>query len=131
MDQAPKTLDIFFNHLKIQDASVLDKMDQIITDNIWHRKFHQYLKSRDLEDEINIHKFLIAMKSLENIEHSMKVAKQKASQKLKEQHNILLKRILGQFFSEEDIMLPLSNSKLRYSFSFYIGVKPSLNHPKI
>ena len=84
MEQAPKNLDILLDIYKVQDPKVLEKMDKIIDGNEWYRKFHHHLTTRDLEDEINILKFLIAMKSLEAIEKAAKMSKkQKESVKLK------------------------------------------------
>ena len=84
MEQAPKNLDFLLDIYKVQDPKVLEKMDKIIDGNEWYRKFHLHLTTRDLEDEINILKFLIAMKSLETIEKAAKMSKkQKESAKLK------------------------------------------------
>ena len=84
MEQAPKNLDFLLDIYKVQDPKVLEKMDKIIDGNEWYRKFHIHLTTRDLEDEINILKFLIAMKSLETIEKAAKMSKkQKESVKLK------------------------------------------------
>ena len=84
MEQAPKNLDFLLDIYKVQDPKVLEKMDKIIDGNEWYRKFHHHLTTRDLEDEINILKFLIAMKSLEAIEKAAKMSKkQKESVKLK------------------------------------------------
>ena len=96
MEQAPKNLDFLLDIYKVQDPKVLEKMDKIIDSNEWYRKFHLHLTTRDLEDEINILKFLIAMKSLETIEKAAKMSKkQKESVKLKVMLKLYVKALIS------------------------------------
>ena len=128
MDQAPRSLDNLLSTFKTQDAQVLRKIDQVITDNAWYRKFHQYLSSRDLEDEVNILKFLISMKTLESIEDAIKSSsKPKTTQKLEADLQTLFNEIIHEFFSEDaSSLLALSNSKLSDALSTICN--PSKDH---
>ena len=82
MANIPRSLDEFLASVT-EDMSPLGNIDQLLTTHVWAKKFHEYLLSKNLTDDILTLKFLISVSLLENLNSKLKkMSRVKMKQKL-------------------------------------------------
>jgi len=109
----PRSLDEFLVSIT-SDFSPLGNIDQLLTTNVWAKKFHEYLLSKNLKDDILTLKFLISVSLLESLNAKLKkTSKQKLKQKLQADCVRHLQEIKDSFFDIESNVVPMSLEKLQ------------------
>ena len=113
MANIPRSLDEFLISVT-EDMSPLGNIDQLLKTHVWAKKFHEYLLSKNLTDDILTLKFLISVSLLESLNSKLKkMTRIKIKQKLQEDCNKLLQEIQKSFFDVESNVVPMSLEKLQ------------------
>ena len=110
MAKIPRSLDEFL----VSVTSDFSPISQLLTTNVWARKFHEYLQNKNLKDDILTLKFLINVSQLENLNTKLKkTTKLRMKQKLQDDCNKLLQDIQNSYFNIEFDVVSMSMEKLQ------------------
>jgi len=113
MAKIPRSFDEFLVSVT-SDLKDVPNINQLLTTNVWARKFHDYLQNKNLTDDILTLKFVISVSQLENIHAKLKkTTKLKIKQKLQEDCTKLLQEIQNSYFDIESNVVPMSMEKLQ------------------
>jgi len=113
MAKIPRSFDEFLVSV-ISDLKDVPNINQLLTTNVWARKFHDYLQNKNLTDDILTLKFVISVSQLENLHAKLKkTTKLKIKQKLQEDCTKLLQEIQNSYFDIESNVVPMSMEKLQ------------------
>ena len=113
MAKIPRSFDEFIVSVTF-DLKDVPNVNQILTTNVWARKFHDYLQNKNLTDDILTLKFVISVSQLENLHAKWKkTTKLKIKQKLQEDCTKLLQEIQNSYFDIESNVVPMSMEKLQ------------------
>ena len=98
MAKIPRSLDEFLVSVT-EDFSPMGTINQLLTSNVWAKKFHEYLLNKNLSDDILTLKFLISVSVLESLNAKLKkTQKLKFKQKLQADCGNLLQEIKDSYF---------------------------------
>ena len=113
MAKIPRSFDEFLVSVT-SDLKDVPNINQLMTTNVWARKFHDYLQNKNLTDDILTLKFVISVSQLENLHAKLKkTTKLKIKQKLQEDCTKLLQEIQNSYFDIESNVVPMSMEKLQ------------------